>query len=364
MQPKTFFKAKWGIFVGILGIAVVLIVYLVISMSNTSEIQVRRALEMGERYLLTGEYEQAIVEFDTAIEIADRKPELLSLGDEARENRNSAAQSGATNLLQTPGRDLEDAVNWLTENGCLDTPSAYIFIDALSLLQDLEELCAAENYDAVFVLLADPAYKEIVSDIMGLNCGMALLNEETGLMTAIYRMEVDTENFADGEGSEESEVSEDLEESDEGAATEDAVKAESGNYMVYYGAHSKGIRNGDGVWLAYQDGNNYLATGNWTDDLPNGRFETRSWQADLNATVNYRVIIGEVVDGLWNGQVTWRFERGDTVDEYYPSFSDGVWQIIREENGFAIAAENADGGILIAAEPEKRNGIAGYAEAA
>ena len=47
MQPKTFFKAKWGIFVGILGIAVVLIVYLVISMSNTSEIQVRRALEMG-----------------------------------------------------------------------------------------------------------------------------------------------------------------------------------------------------------------------------------------------------------------------------------------------------------------------------
>ena len=39
MQPKTFFKAKWGIFVGILGIAVVLIVYLVISMLNTSEIQ-------------------------------------------------------------------------------------------------------------------------------------------------------------------------------------------------------------------------------------------------------------------------------------------------------------------------------------
>lgn len=364
MQPKTFFKAKWGIFVGILGIAVVLIVYLVISMLNTSEIQVRRALEMGERYLLTGEYEQAIVEFDTAIEIADRKPELLSLGDEARENRNSAAQSGAANLLQTPGRDLEDAVNWLTENGCLDTPSAYIFIDALSLLQDLEELCTAENYDAVFVLLADPAYKEIVSDIMGLNCGMALLHEETRLMTAIYRMEVDTENFANGEGSEESEVSEDLEESDEGAATEDAVKAESGNYMIYYGAHSEGIRNGEGVWLAYQDGNNYLATGNWTDDLPNGRFETRSWQADLNATVNYRIIIGEVVDGLWNGQVTWRFERGDTVDEYYPSFSDGVWQIIREENGFAIAAENADGGILIAAEPEKRNGIAGYAEAA
>ena len=59
MQPKTFFKAKWGIFVGILGIAVVLIVYLVISMSNTSEIQGDDALwRWGERYLLTGEYEQ------------------------------------------------------------------------------------------------------------------------------------------------------------------------------------------------------------------------------------------------------------------------------------------------------------------
>lgn len=360
MEVRKFLQARWGILAGIVGILAVLAVYLAIAASGSPGMRAREALELGERYLLDGEYEQAIVQFTAAIEITDREPELANLGDEAREGRDTAARSGAVSLLQTPGNDLEDAVDWLAENGCLDLPSAYYFTDALSLLQQLEELCAEEAYDAVFTLLADPAYTEIVSGIMGLDCRMALLNAETGQMTAVYRMEVETENFADGDGADA--AAEETEAEDGSAAAEDAGEPES--YMVYYGAHAGGVREGEGVWLAYQDGNNYLADGSWTGDRPNGHFETRSWQADLNATVTYRVISGEVVDGLWDGRVIWRFERGDTADEYTPSFAAGVWQILREEDGFAIAAENEDGARLIAAEPDKKNGIAGYAEAA
>lgn len=360
MELKKILKSIWGILVGIMGVAVVLAIYLAVSRMNAPEAKAREALELGEWYLLEMDYEQAIVQFDNAIEIADREPELLSLGEQARQGRDTAAQDGVVNLLKTPGYDMEDAVDWLADNGCLDVPSAYLFTDALSLLQQLEKLCAEAEYETVFALLADLSYKEIVSGIMGFQGNMALINDETGMMTAVYRMEVETENFASGEGTaEETEAV-----SSEESSSPQESEAQTGNYMVYYGAHIDGIRNGEGVWLAYQDGNNYLAMGSWVEDRPEGVFETRSWQADLNATVTYRVISGTVVNGLWDGPVTWQFERGDAVDAYTPSFEDGIWQILREEDGQAIVAENQDGGILIAAEPEKRNGIAGYAEAA
>lgn len=367
MKLKNILKSIWGIAAGGLGIIVILSIYFVLSRANSPEVKARQALDLGERYLLELDYEQAIVQFNRVIEIADQQSELLDLGDHARERRDDAAQSGTVSLLQTPGSDLEDAVNWLDANGCLDVPSAYFFTNALSFLQELEALCAAEKYDTVFALLADSAYKEIVSGIMGVECNMVLLNDETGMMTAIYRMEVETENFAGGDGLAEGAEAETagLEgANDDQTAPEEVTPAETGSYMVYYGAHTDGIREGEGIWLAYQNGNNYLARGTWVEDRPEGEFETRSWQADLNATVTYRVISGNVTNGLWDGSVSWSFERGDVVDSYTPTFEDGIWQILREEDGQAVVAENEDGGILIAAEPEKSNGIAGYAEAA
>lgn len=367
MGMKKFMNVRWGILAGIIGIAVVLAVYLVVSMVNSPETQVRRALELGERYLLEGEYEQAIVQFTSAIEITDREPKLVVLGDQARDNRDSAVKEGAVELLQTPGKDLEDVVEWISENDCLGIPAAYPFVDAYDFLRDLEELCAAEDYDTVFNLLADPDYKEIVSRIMGLNCQMALLNDETGMMTAVYRMDVETDNFASQDDAEEqSEEATVLNngQTDQNEVLDGDLVETSDNYMVYYGAHSEEIREGEGVWLAFQEGNNYLASGSWTEDQPNGRFETRSWQVDLNESVIYRVVIGEVVNGLWDGPVIWRFERGTEVDEYSPTFHQGVWQILREEDGLSIGAENEDGGLLVVTEPQKLNGLVGYAEAA
>lgn len=326
--------------------------YLVLSMVLSPASSARRALELGERFLNEGDYRQAVLQFQDAIEIAQRRvdqPEVAAIADQAQPLLEQAAQAGAVQQVQQNGGNVQAAVIWLDALACDQLPGVQVFYDAQTLLEELRDLCAAEDYDAVFVRLADESYKQTVAELMGLNCEVKLFDPEDvatgetadgqapGLMTAIYRMEVATENFTDG--------------------TEE-------NYMVYYGQHQAGVRQGEGVWLAYQAGNNYLARGTWDQDRPNGSFESRSWQTELNETVTYRVIIGTVADGLWDGRVTWRFERGDETDEYTPSFDAGRWQILREENGLAIAADNGGGNVLVATDPEALNGIAGYAEAA
>ena len=349
-------KDKWGIFAGIAGMTLVIVIYLLFTSFYNSEVRFRKAMELGERYLLEEEYEQAVIAFTEAIEIAKAQPEILYLGEQAEQRLDYIVERGAVAQLQTPDGDMQDAVDWLQQLNCQWVPSAQVFFDAVSLLQQLQSYCAAEDYDTVFAMLSDTSYKDVVSGIMGLDCSMRLIDDETEQMTAIYRMEVDTENFSETSNRT---VNNEADELDSEA---DVIKSE--NYMVYYGMQQNGIRNGEGIWLAYENQNNYLAEGIWENDVPNGAFETRSWQADLNIDVNYRIIIGTVKQGLWDGQVIWRFERQDEVEEYAPTFQDGIWQILREEDGFSVADENPQGKLLIALAPEKTNGIAGYAEVA
>lgn len=311
-------------------VAILLLVVVVYASSNNSGSRYNKTLELGEQYLLAGEYEQAVMQFTAAIEILERDP---SVGDHnfVMERLQTALSDGSIAIAKVEG--LASAAQWLTDVGYANQPLPVPFVDAVSLLEEIRAACVAEDYDTVFAKLADEGYKDIVAAVMGADCDMSLIDEE-GIMTAIYRMEVDTENFADA------------------------------TYMVYYGQQNDGKREGQAVWLGYENGNNYIASGPWSSDMPNGEFETRSWQADLNETVVYRIVSGNIVDGLWNGKVQWSFDRGSSVDAYEPTFSAGKWQIIREENGYAVAADNGGGDMLIVTEPDELNGIAGYAEAA
>ena len=244
----------------------------------------------------------------------------------------------------------------------MEEPAAQVFLDALKLLEQLRDLCASENYDSIFILLSDDSYKRTVAEIMGLDCDMRLL--EGSVMTAIYRMEVETENFTTGGNAGEI-TPESPTESDTVQEGENS-RTVSTDYMVYYGGNQDGVRDGEAVWLAYQNANNYLARGTWVSGIPDGNFETRSWQADLEQSVTYRIIIGIVRNGLWDGPVTWSFERGNQTDTYEPSFHNGYWQVLREEDGYAIVAENAPDDRLVTASDElaKTHGLAGYAQSA
>lgn len=356
-------KPRWPVAVGIAGALLVALLYLILGQLNSPRNRVLRAMELGERYLLEENYEQAIIQFTNAIEITQSEPSLLYLADQAQDRLDVAVRTGAAAQVQAEGGDLQDAVTWLDTVSCADEPSAQVFVNGLSLLERLRDLCAAQDYDAVFSLLADEAYKQTVAELMGLDCKVRLLEDST--MTAVYGMEVGTENFADGEsltvpGPSTSETARNDEE------TEENLQSVSTDYMVYYGGHDNGIRNGEAVWLAYRDGNNYLARGSWSDDVPNGEFETRSWQADLEQSVTYRVIRGTVKAGLWDGPVTWSFERSDQTDTYNPSFREGFWEVLRQEDGYAVVAENNPDDRLVAEEEDvgKTHGIAGYAQSA
>lgn len=353
MNLVQIWSRRWPDLVGAAGAIAVALVYLVFSGFNTPESRAKRAISLGERYLLEEKYDQSVVQFTNAIEIAQSEPTIAYLGEQARTGLENAAQAGAVAQVEAPGGDVQAAVTWLQTNRCEETSAGQLFVKALSLLEQLRDLCAAESYEEVFSLLADTAYRQTVAKMMNLDCAIRLLDPDAGRMTAIYRMEVDTRNFT-GDGT--AYVA--------AATAETAEAAGSTNYMAYYGGYDGEARSGQAVWLAYQNGNNYLAKGPWVNDRPNGEFETRSWQANLNATVTYRIITGQVEDGLWDGTVSWRFERGGESDAYEPSFSQGIWQILREEDGLSIAADNGDGKRLVVTEPDKTNGIAGYAEVA
>ena len=352
----------WPAMVGIVGVVLVLAAYLVVGKLFSPQSRALRAFTLGERYLTEGKYEHSIIQFNDVIEIARSEPSILYLVDQVQERLDVAVRSGAVAQMQAEGGDIQDAVAWLESVNCMEEPAAQVFLDALKLLEQLRDLCASENYDSIFILLSDDSYKRTVAEIMGLDCDMRLL--EGSVMTAIYRMEVETENFTTGGNAGEI-TPESPTESDTVQEGENS-RTVSTDYMVYYGGNQDGVRDGEAVWLAYQNANNYLARGTWVSGIPNGNFETRSWQADLEQSVTYRIIIGIVRNGLWDGPVTWSFERGNQTDTYEPSFHNGYWQVLREEDGYAIVAENAPDDRLVTASDElaKTHGLAGYAQSA
>lgn len=353
----------WPAAVGILGVVLVLAGYIAIGQLFSPKSRAMRALSLGEKYLTEGKYEQSILQFNDAIEIAQSEPSILYLADQTQNRLDVAIRTGAAAQVKAQGGDIQDAVVWLESVQCMDQPAAQTFIDALSLLEQLRDFCAAENYDAVFSLLANERYKQIIAEIMGLDCEMRLLEDSN--MTAVYRMDVATENFATGNNVEISGLATPESASDT-TQNGESSRTVSTDYMVYYGGAQDGIRNGEGIWLAYQNSNNYLARGTWVNGVPNGRFETRSWQADLEESVTYRIITGNIKNGLWDGPVSWSFERGDQTDTYDPSFSDGHWEILREEDGYAVVAENSPEDRLVATtdDLDKTHGLAGYAQSA
>lgn len=145
-----------------------------------------------------------------------------------------------------------------------------------------------------------------------------------------------------------------------------------GNYMIYYGDFEGDKRQGLGVWLGYYDNNNYMARGRWQDDVPQGEFTIREWNSILAQDLVYRVINGNVDNGLWNGEILWNFEResGATQTQTYPvSFKNGKWVILgQEDDGNWIVCEqgtgpNTEGGMVILnGERDTINGIEGFVQ--
>ena len=341
-----------------------LVVLVCICVTLTRQKKVEDLLSLGQAYLEEGEYKQAVALFDDVISMIPSLPEgyigrayaeagnndilpavrdidyAVSLGaDDASQLLDNVIEMGLINAVSEG--DLDAAEMFLEDSGHSEDyapgqgrPGRFI-IDALAFLKKLQSLCLSGDYELVLAELGNNDYREIVSKVIRNNKSLYLVDKTTGKMTAMYRVDGSTENF------------------------------ESSYYMLYHGAHNKKLRDGDGVWLGYNGGNNYKAEGFWAKDMPQGVFNTRSWQVTLNESVSYRNIVGEIENGLWNGILEWSFEHGDAKESFDPSFNKGKW-IVKyvNDDGERIAAENKSGSYLLAGDDDENWGIAGFADQA
>lgn len=103
-----------------------------------------------------------------------------------------------------------------------------------------------------------------------------------------------------------------------------------GNYMVYCGKYADNKRDGYGVWLGYKESQHYYALGEWKNDFPNGEQTMREWNGIMAEGVTIREISGNVKNGLWDGYLIWGFE-GERVHKWNVTAHKGVIEVLRED---------------------------------
>lgn len=141
-----------------------------------------------------------------------------------------------------------------------------------------------------------------------------------------------------------------------------------GTHMIYYGDYSGEIRSGNGVWLGYLDGHNFYSVGEWTNDMPNGKQSVREWSNQLEESVIYRDITGSVINGLWDGPVTWMFEIESGIESFPVTFNNGKWVILYVDGGENIVCDTGNTEkkhgdakmYVISNEKDNTVGLAGY----
>ena len=102
-----------------------------------------------------------------------------------------------------------------------------------------------------------------------------------------------------------------------------------GRCFVYFGDYNHGLRTGSGLWLGAKESEYYIFTGTWSNDKPNGAGDIRERYGTLSETVDVRHKYGNLVDGLWDGNMNWEFLRTDSsIDTWPVQFNSGIVVVI------------------------------------
>lgn len=393
------------------GVAVLLALAVGIGIYNAPANRLSRHLELANKYLLEMKYEQAVVEFDKAIEIdpmsveaylgkaeacvglddIDMAIETLETGLE-RSQGNTDIKQRLVDLYLTVSEDKDQNADYEEELKIYDRllelaaddgrvidrlcECLKAYIDVLLEQERYDEIRAlAEKYQSVAVYVDFDAilahirqieeYRALVGDILtriALFCSEERYDDVFELMQSeeysafLAKISELSDNY--------------VSETEYGRIGIYKVESQMyGNYMIYYGSFEDEKRQGLGVWLGYYDNNNYMARGTWESDVPQGEFTVREWSSILYENVVYRVISGNIDDGLWNGEILWKFERESGVSQSFSvSFEKGRWVILgQDSDGTWIVCErgtgpNAEGGMTIYNENvDTINGIVGFA---
>lgn len=343
-------------------VTVIVVLAVVFSRMNSPERRIARHLSLGNQYITEGKYEEAIAEFTAAISIDPGNPELVpAYVARGRAYAATGQPQGAVNDIMTAEKiggskadyqsgntvdqqiaaaidqiivnsvidnkgNLQESADYLEAIGWKsylpsDESQARKYVDAINLLENVREEVSGDHYDEALREMQDAANINMLDDAIGTDSKVYLYDDQKNMITAFYRIEAETRNF------------------------------ENVQYMFYYGngivENDSLVRKSDrSVWLGGIDDNKYISIGSWDNDMPDGTFISCSWQQSFNAQVSSRVLSGNVVQGLFDGEIQWSFvDQAHGQSTYAPLFSNGVAQnILTDNDNHTVIYQNDNNG--------------------
>lgn len=261
---------------------------------NNPTNKLARQLELGKKYFLEQNYEQAIIAFQNVIEI---------------DPNNVEAYNSLVDIYLAQG-NYEDARTLLnqgveiTQNEELHRRNMEVTViqENVGICEEIVGACNSNNYEAMWENAIE-LYDSIQS----------ILGEEVkDFMIPI------------GEGN-------------------IGIHIEKGAYYyIYFGDYVNGVREGQGVCIiinSFDKERKYWAVGEWKNDKPNGKQTIYGgFKGTYNgvACYNYYEHLGNMIDGLWDGEVF--IKEGITTGEEI-SYTEGS---VQYKNGYVQIIEHGD----------------------
>ena len=264
------------------------------------------------KYYNAGNYEEAILLYEAAIEIEPRNFDAtVGLGKAYRSTGNNGQ---AVETLKA-AYELNDSPDVAFELGC-----AYIangqYTDAERLASERWKDGEGDNKAGTVLLLSLAAQEKTEEAIEMLNNEkLAEYLKTANIGDCIYAGSYDENGKRAGRG----------------------VGLYPGGY-IYIGEYKDGVRCGQGAWYYASGDTKWCFTGEWANDAPNGYGERlgENESAILCEKGNY-------TDGLDNGTMTYEVDTKDGSTDrglFYYTATNGKVPIIEEDRGRYIYAHN------------------------
>lgn len=252
-------------------------------------------LDLGDKYLLELNYEEAVVAFTKAIDLEPRE-----IGAYEKLASAYTAQGDTEQALETLNKAVSVYEGLSKDDQTEERKAAYERIRAAANTLSVKKTLEAEYMDLLKQL------KEKMSD--------------------------DADNFGNSDFGSKSYLGKEFNTLTENITEPIMWQQEDGTWIavypdgyVYVGEMVDGKRSGNGSWYREEAGRGlsvYLFKGSWKDDYPNGAGIAREYLSYDGGAVEMRQ--GEYADGLENGAMTISFDGSEGTDIYQYTATNGI----------------------------------------